>query len=72
MPDGTFVRADVDSTTGAVSILRDVGGVNWRRAVARGDTAALETTAPELPLTDRGAILALWSALGPFPEGEPE
>jgi hypothetical protein len=65
MPDGTFVRADIDQTTGAVSILRNVNGVNWRRAIARGDSADLDATAPELPPALRAGIAALWDALGP-------
>jgi hypothetical protein len=70
MADGTFVRADVDSASGAVSILRRVGGASWRRAVVRGDTAALDATAPELDPTFRSMLLDLWSRLGPLPQGD--
>ena len=70
MADGTLVRAEVDAAVGTVSILRVVGGGNWRRAVTRHDTAALDAAAPELTAPDRAAILALWDALGPLPLDE--
>ena len=72
MSDGDFVRIDVNQASGAVSILRNVSGVNWRRAVTRGDAAALDEAAPELPAPDRAAVLALWDALGPLPRDDGE
>jgi hypothetical protein len=66
MADGSFVRADLDSASGAVSVLRRVAGGNWRLAIARGDVGALDEAAPELDPTFRAMLLDLWTRLGPL------